>query len=172
MTMSEPLLSGGWESSDLESMSSVEGSPASPSADLDSSLASPMSGGDGLGWQTSFAQYDPSTSSWRTSQLSFDTLMPSDASSVTFTDSGSMRSGQLSPRAPWVPHIDVAGCTSWRTPVARDFKGYTKREGISICNQLREIYGGTGRANPTWLAWLMGFPGDWCETQSTPTETP
>jgi hypothetical protein len=71
-----------------------------------------------------------------------------------------------------VPHTDVAGCISWRTPVARDFKGYTKRDGISICNQLREIYGGTGRANPTWLAWLMGFPGDWCSTPSRPTATP
>jgi hypothetical protein len=91
---------------------------------------------------------------------------------VTFTDSGSMLNGLLSQRAPLVPHTDDAACTSWRTPVARDYRGYTKREGESICNQLKRIYGGTGRANPTWLAWLMGFPADWCSTPSGPTETP
>jgi hypothetical protein len=70
-----------------------------------------------------------------------------------------------------VPHTDDAACTSWRTPVARDFKGYTKREGESICNQLRAMYGGTGRPNPRWLEWLMGFPADWCDTPSTHSET-
>jgi len=51
----------------------------------------------------------------------------------------------------------------WHTPVARDFKGYTKRDGESICNQLRKIYGGSGRPNPTWLAWLMGYPEGWLD---------
>jgi hypothetical protein len=90
--------------------------------------------------------------------LERETLTPSGGSSVTFTGSGSMRSGRLSPRAPLVPHTDDDACTSWRTPVARDFKGYTKREGESICNQLRAMYGGSGRPNPRWLEWLMGFP--------------
>lgn len=47
--------------------------------------------------------------------------------------------------------------TGWLTPTARDWKGYTKREGESICNQLRRLYGGTGKPNPRWLAWLMGY---------------
>jgi hypothetical protein len=51
--------------------------------------------------------------------------------------------------------------------VARDFKGYTMREGKSICNQLRRMHGGVGRPNPRWLEWLMGFPVGWCETTST-----
>lgn len=82
-----------------------------------------------------------------------------------------MRSGQLYPRAPLVPHTDDAACTSWRTPVARDYKGYTKREGESICNQLKRMYGGTGRANPLWLEWLMGFPAGWCSIPSEALET-
>jgi hypothetical protein len=93
------------------------------------------------------------------------------SSSTTYPTSGSLSNGQLFQRAPWVPHTDDDACSSWRTPVARDFRGYTNREGESICNQLRRMYGGVGRANPRWLEWLMGFPVGWCETTSTRLET-
>lgn len=49
----------------------------------------------------------------------------------------------------------------WFTPTSRDWKGYTKRAGKSICNQLREMYGGSGVPNPRWIAWLMGYPAEW-----------
>lgn len=62
--------------------------------------------------------------------------------------------------------IGETGSISWRTPVARDFKGYTKRDGESICNQLRSMYGGVGRPNPDWLAWLMGYPVEWSQIGS------
>jgi hypothetical protein len=77
--------------------------------------------------------------------------------------SGMMRSGVAFP-LPQSAHLTCAsGSGSWHTPVARDFKGYTKRERESICNQLRALYGGSGRPNPKWLEWLMGFPEGWSE---------
>ncbi|AIT13107.1 hypothetical protein PBI_BIPOLAR_69 [Mycobacterium phage Bipolar] len=171
MTMYAPPLSGGKAKKGPELTSSVEDFPASRSLLQDSNKASTTSDGCGQTWHESYATWDRDTSSWKTLQLSFEIPSLSDGCSVTFTNSGSMRNGQLSQRAPWVPHTDVAACTSWRTPVARDYKGYTKREGESICNQLRRIYGGSGRPNPTWLAWLMGFPVEWCEIPSKPSET-
>lgn len=58
----------------------------------------------------------------------------------------------------------------WATPTSRDWKGYTMREGESICNQLRRLYGGSGKPNPDWIGWLMGFPPEWAS--SAPTEMP
>lgn len=171
MTTSELPLPGGWPSRAPQSTSSAEGSPASRSASPASSSGPLTSGGAGPGWLTSYAQYDPATSSWRTSQRSLEIETPSDGCSATFTGSGSMLNGQLYQRAPLVPHTHAAVCTSWRTPVARDYKGYTKREGESICNQLRRMYGGTGRANPLWLEWLMGFPAGWSSIPSEALET-
>lgn len=49
------------------------------------------------------------------------------------------------------------GSTLWHTPLTRDHKGYSTRDGESICNQLRKLYGGSGKPNPKWLAWLMGY---------------
>jgi len=161
MTMSALRLPGGWEEVELPLTWSLAGSPASRSASPALSSAPLTTGGDGPGCVTSYARYDPGTCSWRTSQLSFETPMPSGGSSVTFTDSGSMRDGMLSQRAPLVQHIHGDGCSLWRTPVARDYRGWTHRYSESICNQLRRLHGGTGRPNPVWLGWLMGFPGDW-----------
>ncbi len=51
----------------------------------------------------------------------------------------------------------------WHTPVARDWKGYTTREGESLCNQLRALYGGSGTPNPPWVEWLMAWPLGWTD---------
>ena len=112
----------------------------------------------------SFANYDRASRSWRTSQ---GCLLTEWAEfSETFPRSGLMQSGTLFRLPPLVPSIIGTASGLWHTPVARDFKGYTKRAGESICNQLRRIYGGTGRPNPPWLAWLMGYPAAWSETKS------
>jgi hypothetical protein len=169
-TYEQPPL-GGWEEETLPLTWSPEDSPASRSPSPADSAVPLTSAGAGPGSATCYASYDPGTSSWRTSQLSFETPTPSDASSVTFTDSGSMHSGLLSQRAPLVHHTHVSGCSLWRTPVARDYKGYTSREGQSICNQLRKLHGGVGRPNPIWLAWLMGFPDGWFSMPSKVWET-
>src|SRR6516164_1424486 len=151
MTTSEPLPNGGdanhgqlfeWWPAD---------SPASHSPQRVSSVALLTSVGAGRGSLTPFARYDPTTSSWKTSQTSFAIPTLSDGYSQTWPTSGSMQTGVCYLRALWVHHIDDAACSSWLTPLARDYKGYTKRSGGSICNQLRRLYGGTGRPNPRWL---------------------
>jgi hypothetical protein len=109
MTMSEPLSTGGEALFDLPLTSSPEGSRASRSRLPAAGVGSRTSGGVGRGWQRWSAHYDLATSSWRTSGTLFETPTRSGGCSVTFTSSGSMRSGRLSPRVPWVPHTDDAG---------------------------------------------------------------
>ena len=174
MTTCEPLSNGGDVLFDLTLISSAAGSHVSRSRRLGSNAGWLTKDGDGPGSQMSSAQYDPDTSSWRTSQLSFETPKLSVGCSLTFTPSGSMRNGRLSQRAAWVPHTHERGCFLWHTPVARDYKGYTMRSGESVCNQLRELYGGSGAPNPTWSEWLMGFPLGWTDVsqEREPSETP
>ncbi len=65
-----------------------------------------------------------------------------------------------------------SGSISWHTPTARDYKGCTGRDGESICNQLRALYGGSGKPNPRWIAWLMGYAAEeWesCAVTATPS---
>jgi hypothetical protein len=64
---------------DLPSTSSAADTRVSRSRVPARNVAALTSGGDGPGSQTSFARYDPGTSSWRTSQLSFETLTHSGA---------------------------------------------------------------------------------------------
>ena len=107
----------------------------------------------------SFAYFDPTSRSLKTSQ---DSLFQEWTEfSASWPQAGMMRNGKCYQREALVRHITVLGCSSWLTPVARDWKGYKKRAGESICNQLREIYGGSGTPNPNWIEWLMGFPVGW-----------
>jgi hypothetical protein len=150
-----------------------------------SSSAPPTSDGGGPGWQMWFAQYDPGTSSWRTSQLSFEIEMPSAGCSVTWPDSGSMRNGQCFRRpssAP--PRLPVNGFTSWPTPRASMGShgiAWVRAESGDHRSQLEDylafLWLREGRPrvsgllpNPEWIAWLMGFPPGWASL--LPTETP
>ena len=72
-----------------------------------------------------------------------------------------------SPLAQLVPHIHEIDCSLWVTPTARDWKGYTKRKGESICNQLQRLYGRIGKPNPCWTEWLMGFPDKWTDLEDS-----
>lgn len=65
MTTSARLPSGGCLSRGRESMSSVEVFNARRSRALDTVEGSLTSGGDGRGWQPSFAWFDPDTCSLR-----------------------------------------------------------------------------------------------------------
>jgi hypothetical protein len=69
--------------------------------------------------------------------------------------------GQICALRASVRHISGSDFTGWLTPLARDWKGYTKRSGESICNQLSRLYGRSGTPNPKWTAWLMGYPPKW-----------
>lgn len=60
----------------------------------------------------------------------------------------------------------------WPSPAARDYrypnkKSYAERGGGTKGEQLPNAVGGP--LNPTWVAWLMGFPTGWdaCEPLAT-----
>lgn len=154
------------------------GSPASRSVMPDSEQERPTTGGSGPPTSNAFAWFDPASSSWRTSQLSLLTPTHSEPSLVTFTYSGSMRSGQLFPHAPWVPHTHGAGCSLW--PTARTVMSRAKCHLIDgkprENRNLEEVVAARGETggylNPRWTEWHMGFPFGWCEVPCTPLETP
>src|SRR3990167_8630412 len=64
-----------------------------------------------------FLYYDPATSSWKTYQRCF--FEGWDEFSETFPRSGTMRSGKLFQRKPWVPSTKGKGSLSWPTPGAQ-----------------------------------------------------
>lgn len=147
-------------------MSSVEGSLAKTSRTQASEPELKVVGRDsGPSSPDAFAYYDPASSSWRTlGPLPFEGLAESLA---TFPKSGSMRSGQLYPHAPWVPHTHESGCSLWPTPTAsnRDNAGGSNSRKAAISKGTYV----SGRVNPNLYEWLMGYPIDWTETEASET---
>lgn len=122
------------------------------------------------------ASYDPASSSWRTSQICLLARLSDQADgsaefSETWPRSGLMRNGTAYQLPPLVPNTAGSVSGSWHTPVARDFKGYTMRDGESICNQLRAIFGGPGVPHPRFVEQLMGFPIGWTELRRAATRS-
>lgn len=178
MTTFVPHSDGGEALFDLPSQSSREASRVSRSAQQGVVEVSTTSVGSGRPCGPSWAHYDPATSWWRTSPHLFETLTPSERSSLTFTTSGSMRSGALSPHVPWLHHTHGNGCYLWPTPRAVmsriKVKVRKRREGYGV--NLEEAVGAysgqsDGYLNPRWIEWLMGFPPGWCVTPCTPSAT-
>jgi hypothetical protein len=74
----------------------------------------------------------------------------------------------------------AAAVRMWPTLNAGDYKaGFSdapNRQQSSLPRSVaREegiLSGGRGTLNPTWVAWLMGFPGTWWRLPSTDSETP
>lgn len=172
--------------------SSAAGSPAKTSAQRDAVSASSASGlAFGSSTSESFANFDPSTSSWRTSQLSLsgDLTLFSDA----WPSSGTMRSGRCSQRAPWVPHTHESACFSLPTPTAsdalrvhiigprmrtiEDARGKPRKVNsngsiwsLSLPLLWRRATGTTLR--PRFVEWLMGFEAGWTITAFAHSVTP
>jgi hypothetical protein len=181
MTTLEPPSNGGHPNHDQELTLFAEVFPASHSASLGGNTEPLTNDGDGLGWNQSYAQYDPESSSWKTSHHSYEMWKLSDGYSVTFTPSGSMRNGQLSPRAPWVPHTCDAGCSWWPTPTAAmgthgwglTQAGIGKRSSVAMAMRVLGVIESLGRWRPPVLMieMLMGLPPGWlrpAEMQSSP----
>lgn len=124
----------------------------------------------------SFAKWGPDSRSWRTSQLSL-LANTSEKYSATWPKAGLMRDGRCFQRRRAVPRIfeqeffSLQPPRTWNTPCARDFKGYTKRAGESICNQLREIFPNTsGVPHPEFACEVMGFPREWTSLEPLATD--
>lgn len=121
MTTSAQRPPGGWEQPDLGLTWSPEDSPASPSARPDAAEALRTSAGAGPGSPTWCAWYDPPTSSWRTSQLSFEMLTPSGGSSPTWPRAGMTRTGTAFRLRPSAPRTSVTGSSWLPTPSATPY---------------------------------------------------
>lgn len=131
-----------------------------------------MSDGCGPRWQTSYAQFDPDMSSWRTSQLSFEMEELGEPSLPTFTSSGLMRDGRLYERPTMVRRTGESGSTLWPTPRAtmarmRTNPGRPGRPNLNLEEAVGNTGEGLGYLNPEWVEWLMGFPAKWCSPHST-----
>lgn len=139
----------------------------------------------GQNTRDSFANFDPDTSSWRTSQACLTGGLAE--FSETWPRSGLMRNGRCYPRACWVGHTHESGCFYWHTPTSNDKKPAGQREmrevlswlnGASISNtyiRLRSLLaareGQRLPMNPAWAEWLMGFPVGWSETLPSATRS-
>jgi len=177
------------------SMCSAEASPAKTSATLASERESTENAADsGASTQESFANYDPATSSWRTSQPCLDGEWSE--FSETWPRAGMTRSGRVyelpmlvrpteenesglwpTPRAIYGEHPGMSDSRHltgavqfWPTPRASDATGgfWTNHEdGRQGGPGLKEVI--RGQLNPTWVEWLMGYPPGWTALEDSGT---
>lgn len=170
-----------------ESMFSPEDFPAKTSVSLDAVPGLAASRVDyGLTSPASLANYDPATSSWRTSQASL--LEEWAEFSEIWPRSGMTRSGTAYRLPPLAPHTYARGSSFWPTPIADSASGRTtvySQGGVPLQVAVQmwptptanrwsglQSHGRNailGKLNPAWVEWLMGFPIGWtdCELSET-----
>jgi hypothetical protein len=159
------------------SICSVEASPAKTSHSLETEKGWTGPGQDfGSNTSDSWARYDRVSSSWRTSQLSlFEGL---DEFLETWPNFGSMRSGEVYRRAPWVRHTCDNDCSLWPTPTASmDGRGFgiplherSGRYKQSTVSRVRDLVLQHGwRIHPHFTEALMGFPIGWSAIEASET---
>ena len=156
-------------------MSSAADTPASHSAQQDDGKGTRTLATSGPSLPESFAIFDPATRSWRTCQVTF--LSGLERYSETFPKSGTMRSGRLYQRPPWVPTTNANGSSLLPTPQASDNRnrGTIGRGGaIERRRQIGKQVGLSmlfdGVPCPSCVERIMGFPTRW--TASEHSETP
>jgi hypothetical protein len=124
--------------------------------------------------RASLANFDPDTSSWRTSQRCL--IEGWERFSETWPESGMTRSGRLYRRAPWALHTCDDGCSLWPTPTASmDERGFgiplhenTGRYKLSTVRRVHALVGEHGwRIHPNFTEALMGLPTDWTEIKQS-----
>ena len=174
MTTLENLQQTDWLQTELESMSLREDSRAKISAlqgpcGLRQAAYMRRDRDYGSSTPDSFASFDLDTQSWRTYQtcLLETGELGLEPFSGTWPRSGMMRNGIAYQLAPLVPNTTEIGSLPFPTPASRDYKGAVKPETLEAkgrnadTNSLPdaiEYRGETGRLNPTWVEWLMGYP--------------
>lgn len=147
----------------------------------------------------SLANYDPATSSWKTLQLSLledsaESLEIWPRSGMTRNGiayqlqplaplTGAIDSGLL-PTPTATDHKDgdypsanarkspgLGTLATWPTPRTSDTNGPGRHGdgGLDLRTAVAEQATGTGSLNPTWVEWLMGFPGGWTDLEALGT---
>lgn len=128
----------------------------------------------GRKWPASWAKYDLDSSLWRTHQRS---LLEAWAPYLeTWPQWGLMRDGEFwGLTTPTLPTSD-RGSGFWPTitaSIGRKCGGRHRGKADTLASRLAEVEGlstsSTGRVNPVWGEWLMGWPEGW--TDYKPLET-
>jgi len=127
----------------------------------------------GATWHGSLARFDRDSSTWRTPQLSL--LGDSERFSVTWPQWGLMLGGECSAlTTPTLPtrERDSGFWPTLTASIGAKCGGRHRGKADTLASRLAEVEGlstsSTGRVNPTWAEWLMGFPEGW--TASEPLE--
>lgn len=125
--------------------------------------------GSGASTPVSFANYDPATCLWRTSQHCLDGALAE--YSATWPRAGTMQNGSVYRRARSVLHIHENDCSLWPTPLASEgMGGGTGKRAQAILDgksssqlRVRDLYHlRYGVTMPTEFAeHLLGFPQNW-----------
>jgi len=124
--------------------------------------------------RASLANFDPASSSWRTSQRSC--LVGWTPFSGSFPSRGMMRSGSISALPTLERRTDESGCSSspmtWGTPRAHIGAGDPAKRaarGMIEGQVALADRSACGDLSPSWVEQLMGFPAGWT---SPPTDGP
>lgn len=139
--------------------------PASLEADQDS----------GLNFSDLLGNYDPVTSSWKTSQRSF--FEDWEQSLEDWPKSGMTRNGKAFRLPHLARHITERGSSLWPSPAACDHKQVSSnpdywRRRQRTSGDKRQVplvvvltIGGNGEYDPAFSEWLMGFPIGWTDLE-------
>jgi hypothetical protein len=143
-----------------QSSSSQAGFPAPTSLSLDSVPALAGQAADyGITSPVWFANYDPDSYSWRTSQAS---LFEEWAEfSETWPQAGMTRNGSAYRRRPSVPRIYERDSGLLPTPLATE-TGWRREPYSQGGKSLSTTIGGP--ANPQYVEWMMGVPIGWTDS--------
>ena len=124
-------------------------------------------------WRGWFAKFDPASCTWRTPQHSL--LGDSESYSATWPTWGLMLDGEcLAQTTPTLPtrERDSGFWPTLTASIGAKCGGRHRGKADTLASRLAEVEGlstsSTGRVNPTWAEWLMGFPEGW--TASEPLE--
>lgn len=171
------------ETASADPMSSAEVSPAKMSASLEQvPVLKASAAGSGVNTRVSFANYDPATSSWKTSQHSLDGGLTE--FSGNWPRSGMMRSGTAFRLPPSAPRTTETASGLLPTPAAREWKDRSSVEilskldrGDGVAKRIARIGLQSGVLDPQTIVGLnprfgelmMGYPVSW--TDCEPSET-
>ena len=119
----------------------------------------------GHGLENQLAVYNRDTQSWRMSE---DTSLWGDYKLLeSLPKSGMTQNGVLFQQAEWVRVISATELSSWPTPVASgglDGGAHSRAAMRKLDNTPFEVPS-TGKMNPQWVEWLMGFPIGWTDLE-------